>query len=321
MTTNITDIIYERIKSRREILDKKNAQLAYYTNAATAFSIIKNKEIWMRNARCMNDWSEVQYGRDLLISTLRNEYFSTLLNNCLSKFNPHLSSTLNEIILRQINNIFEQTYLTCLTEHHPGKYEDKIGRLSMWRAYGGNSPVALVICKDKAISDDIDVEPEIFPVEYTTSEQFKSNLYNDITRIGDQAEPIADENCKYVADQIFKILFFYMICSKHPGFHEEKEWRLTANRHVWQLNEGTKETPSGVEVIDGTPQRVFKFSIDNILQSDGANLRLDEIISHILIGPSENPRIVASALEAELARAGFSNPQDRIVVSGIPLRT
>lgn len=35
---------------------ENNQKLVHYTSAATALSILKNKEIWMRNTRCMNDF-------------------------------------------------------------------------------------------------------------------------------------------------------------------------------------------------------------------------------------------------------------------------
>jgi hypothetical protein len=49
----------------QEALDKKQ-RIVHYTSVETAMSIIRHNEVWMRNANCMNDFMEVQYGLDRL---------------------------------------------------------------------------------------------------------------------------------------------------------------------------------------------------------------------------------------------------------------
>ena len=45
----------------RKITDD-NTRFVHYTSAEAAINIIKNQEIWMRNAKCMNDFMEIEYG-------------------------------------------------------------------------------------------------------------------------------------------------------------------------------------------------------------------------------------------------------------------
>ena len=53
----------------------KNADkyFAYYTTADTAYKIIKNKEIWMRNSSLLNDYKEVKFGDEMVRRVLFDE--------------------------------------------------------------------------------------------------------------------------------------------------------------------------------------------------------------------------------------------------------
>ena len=41
-------------------------RLVHYTSAQAGFLIIKNREVWLRNALLMNDFSEIAYGIECL---------------------------------------------------------------------------------------------------------------------------------------------------------------------------------------------------------------------------------------------------------------
>ena len=43
-----------------------NRRLVYYTNADTAVSMIRNREVWMRKSSLMNDYREIEHGFDCL---------------------------------------------------------------------------------------------------------------------------------------------------------------------------------------------------------------------------------------------------------------
>lgn len=68
----LASIFLPRYWERVERLKFSGNKLAHYTSAATALSILKNHEIWMRNTRCMNDFLEVKYGINLFKSFAGN---------------------------------------------------------------------------------------------------------------------------------------------------------------------------------------------------------------------------------------------------------
>ena len=51
----------------------EHARFVHYTSAATLQRIIENKEFWMRNASLMDDYSEIDYGLDLLADAWRGD--------------------------------------------------------------------------------------------------------------------------------------------------------------------------------------------------------------------------------------------------------
>ena len=56
----------------KNIYEKSNFYLTYYTNKDTAIKIIDKQELWMRKINLMNDYSEFEYGKKILESVLKN---------------------------------------------------------------------------------------------------------------------------------------------------------------------------------------------------------------------------------------------------------
>jgi hypothetical protein len=123
-------------------IEKSGEHFVHYTNAAVAFSILKNREIWMRNAGAMNDHSEIQHGEVCLNHALNGEQ-GTRFNSMLNSIYPGMVDNIESNHRQLQNYIRENTFLTCVSEHK--ETENLTGRLSMWRAYGGDNGVALVI--------------------------------------------------------------------------------------------------------------------------------------------------------------------------------
>lgn len=61
------DIFFSHSAAARERAIENGGRFAYYTTAATAHQIVKNQELWMRNAAVMNDFTEVAHGLQCLI--------------------------------------------------------------------------------------------------------------------------------------------------------------------------------------------------------------------------------------------------------------
>jgi len=108
-----------------------------------------------------------------------------------------------------------------------------------------------------------------------------------------------------------------IVCLKHEGFHEEKEWRVIHS---------PKRTPSpfidsSIEVISGLPQRVYKIHFKNDSASGLTGLEPDEVIDRIIIGPTQFPWVMGEAFVSALRDAGVKDPEKRVFASQIPVRT
>ena len=125
------------------MVDSNHIRFVHYTRAEAAMKILKSKQVWMRKSMCMNDYMEVLHGirylEDIFTSKL-GDRFKFVLNGLF----PDLALKMPTMFVNSKLKLLTDTYITCVSEHNSGP-EDVYGRLSMWRAYGGNSGVALVM--------------------------------------------------------------------------------------------------------------------------------------------------------------------------------
>jgi hypothetical protein len=116
---------------------------------------------------------------------------------------------------------------------------------------------------------------------------------------------------------VFTTLTSAVICLKHEGFHEEKEWRVIHHP-------GRMPSPfidSSVEVISGLPQRVYKIHFKNDPASGLTGLEPSELIDRIIIGPTQFPWVMGEAFVSALRDAGVTDADKRVFASQIPVRT
>ena len=121
--------------------ERRNGRLVHYTSAKVAASILNNKGIWMWNATTMNDFLEIQYGWHCLTSAC-NSNLGVEFREVVESISPGFCSRLEHQLTEWKPRFKTGTYHTCISEHLNS--EDEFGRLSMWRAYGRNTGVALV---------------------------------------------------------------------------------------------------------------------------------------------------------------------------------
>ena len=72
-----------------------------------------------------------------------------------------------------------------------------------------------------------------------------------------------------------------MLCTKHPGFHEEKEWQVIYSPKF----ERSEYLKDDLQVIRGTPQPIVEIPLKNIPQEGFFGAAIPEILDRIIIGP------------------------------------
>jgi hypothetical protein len=112
------------------------------------------------------------------------------------------------------------------------------------------------------------------------------------------------------------MLRFAALSTKHPGFAEEKEWRvlywpISQEPSLWIKNE--------IISLGGVPQLVYKLPLENI-SSISLIAGIPDLLDRIIIGPTQFPVALGLAFQKLLADAGVGDADKRISLSGIPLR-
>lgn len=289
-----------------------SSSLVHYTSAENAFNIIRSKKIWLRNARMMTDYSEIYYG----LSLIREAYRERLKRGDLNKLFTEITSrqiSLMDFMLddKEIEkNILNYTYIASLSEHKADRNEDRYGRLSMWRAFGGNkSSVALVIDRNCVQSTPSSVF--LSPVEYYERDQVNLDFDKIIDKISEEKDfltSIHNKDDNVVSNFIYKMVMFAITCLKHPAFKEECEWRVVYNNKIFG-NPDDGRLVQEVEIIAGQPQLITKLDID-----------IQTILKKIIIGPVAQPNQLKDALIQHLKNNCINFPHEYITISNIPLR-
>lgn len=305
-------IFFPHIEARTKAFKADGLRVAYYTTAATAYSIIRNCELWMRNTSTMNDYREVEHGFDCLNAAIKSPE-GVALRAAIDEIFPGLSQQAIDHFNGWLPHFRQNTYIACVSEHFA--HEDNNGRLSMWRAYGGNSGVALVF-KPDALFKPEDVGVYASPVAYWPPGQVQQEMALIAARVREHAAPVSTAGPIFIRSVLFNMFRFAVLCIKHPGFAEEREWRLITCPTL----EKSPLLQQTVEVVRGTPQLVQRIRLKDVPEHDIHDVSLATQLDRIIIGPCEYPDATYKAMIQLLKDADFKEPSKLVHVSDIPLR-
>ena len=323
----LANIIMPRfMKQTRELFQRTPGQthgrLVHYTTAEAALNIIRTKRFWMRNTNCMSDFSEVQHGFDILNSFFSNkatkESFTEALDDCV----PGVAA---EAITRFNNSwrdIRLNSYIACLSEHQDS--EDLNGRLSMWRAFGGTATrVGIVLSLPFSSLSTLPLKIIFSSVAYLSESAAHRDLEEVIGNVRANRDDLRMIGRDVLVELVFLTFLFRVVCVKHEGFHEEREWRAIYAPMLGPYASAlgpSRLMESSTEVVSGVPQVVYKVPLDASVSDQVADLDFTQIFDHLIIGPTSYPWPIYSAFVDELTKAGLANAAGRVRVSEIPIR-
>jgi hypothetical protein len=299
-----------------DISGKDQLRFAHYTSADAALRIIESKRLWMRNTTCMADYREVQHGFEILNKFFSDKAKSTAFSAALDVCTPGVAQEAINIFNQWWANIRFDTYIASISEHDDR--EDLHGRLSMWRAFGGNTArVAIVVSIPKYSGAAISMNLLFSPVAYLREDEVYEVINEIIENVGENYEFLSTVDRQIILGTVFNMLLASVTCLKHEGFREEREWRAIYS---------PKRLPStlmefATEVIGGVPQFVYKVPLDATVAPVLAGLDFATMFDRLIIGPSPYPWPMYEAFTAALAKSGVANAGKRVFVSGIPIRS
>jgi hypothetical protein len=289
---------------------KRKQRFAYYTNAETAIKILTNSELWFRNAVVMNDFSEIAYGLDMIQAVFSGDEGRRFRESVEDIF-PGVIEEANKLLTGWERDWRLETYLACISVHD--RKEDERGRLSMWRAYGNT---ALIINNTPltAVTDLLSVYST--PVQYLTQQQMAKQISKISDSILVNRKYLLSLGKETLVAYIHNMLFRIAIATKHPGFEEEKEWRLYYRPKEHVSPAMTEE----IVTLNGIPQKVYKLRLADEPHNGLHGADVPSLLDRVIIGPTAFPYVSFTAFEEVLKRAKVSNPRKKVVVSDIPLR-
>ncbi len=261
----------------------------------------------------MNDFMEVQHGLNCV---------SGAYNNAEGKFKKVLESVF-EGVSAEIEKLFNgwmphfktDTYLSCFSEHDDA--EDTFGRLSMWRAYGGTTGVALVFNSAPFLLPSDALKAYASPVAYLVDKAFEEEFAKVAEAIEANSDFLRSQGRELFVSAVFNMLRFGCLCTKHPGFEEEREWRVLYGPTL----AGSAHVIEDIKIINGTPQPIFKIPLKDIPDEGLTGVEIPALLDRIIIGPTKYPLAIWKAFVSLLGEAGVNEPQKKVRVSDIPLRT
>jgi len=295
---------------------KEYAKFVHYTSAEAALKIIGSKRLWMRNTTCMTDYREVQHGFDILYRFFSNEDKKKSFISALDECHPNAAAQAIDLFDKWYKDIYLQTYITSISEHD--QTEDLNGRLSMWRAFGGNTArVAIVLNIPWRTSGAEALKVMFSPVAYLTEEKAHELLGEVIKNIKANCYFLSSLDSQIIINWVFHMLVAGVTCLKHDGFKEEREWRAIYNP---TLNHSTLMEFS-TEIIGGVPQKIYKLPLDKKFSESLTDLEFSQIFDRLIIGASPYQSVMYEAFSDALEKAGVSEPMSKVWVSGIPIRS
>jgi hypothetical protein len=296
-----------------QAMHKPLARFAHYCSAEAAFHILKSRKMRLRNAAVMNDFMEIEHGSACLARVWRSDT-GKRLKEIVDGLFPGLSDELTNVLDAWRHDFQTETFITCLSEHDPE--ENELGKLSMWRAYGGSSGVAIVLNPAVFLSVSDALPTFTSPVAYLSPEAFEMEFERVVGNIETSLDFIKAEGRDELYNSLFHAFRTSMLCTKHPGFSEEREWRIV---YAPSLNSSDRIIPS-VELIRGAPQIVHSIPFKDYPEEGLVGAELPKLIDRVIIGPTEFPYQLRQAIVSLLTEAGVTDAAEKVFVSTIPLR-
>lgn len=289
-------------------------RLVHYTSAEALFSVLKSRRWRLRNAKLMNDFSEIQHGLSCLQAAWNSESGSAFQKWVDGQW-PDLKDELVSLFDGHAFGIENRTFITSLSEHEDR--EDNLGRLSMWRAYGGKAGIAVVL--NPAVFGSETQQMAVFsgPVLYETPQTFSDWFAGWVTNLQRHSDALATLPFEEVKGWLFHCFRMFCLCIKHPGFSEEKEWRVF---HSPEIDGTSKWLSSKIETIRGIPQEIVEISLEDDASVGVVGVAPNTLINRVIIGPCEAPVTLHYALLVALKEAGVEEPERKVWASDIPLR-
>jgi hypothetical protein len=271
---------------------KPTGSLYHYTSAAGLIGIVQKGNLWASDYRHLNDCQEYRLG----VRLLQNEV---------------LASGLDDEKRAVFDKLVAQAKRGCFV----ASFSESRDQLSQWRAYcpGGNGYSLGFGAQNPLFASAEQHRFNLVRCEYDRSRQrelcqylvqtFIDGMVSNGTRL--PREDTASRIRAFVKRYNWGLALALVVSAvKHPGFEEEKEWRLVS------------QYPD--EALYGVSFRPGRFGVTPFFELPTGTKDSPSLIDEITIGPTLNQRAARAALDLLFSKSG--TPIGSIKLSNTPLR-
>ena len=306
--------LFPYLVAQRNRVLRSCGRFVHYTTGEGADGILRNRSVWLRSTTCMNDYSEVMHGYNCLRGAWSGDS-GKVFQEALDKCHPGIAAEVVTALDKQTGSILHGSFVACFSEHDPK--EDQYGRLSMWRAYCNPTGVALVLNSTPFFGKSDALKAYSSPVAYLSDGEFNDMIFKVAANVDRERAFLNALDRRWVLNGLLNMLKFAILCTKHPAFAEEREWRVVYTPGLVTSDHMVRN----VRTIRGVPQTVHELPLRDLPQEGLVGLEIPQLLHRIIIGPTQYGSATGSALWFLLKDAGIADPSERIIHSGVPLRT
>ena len=186
----------------------------------------------------------------------------------------------------------------------------------MWRGYGSTAGVGIVINPEPIYSETDALHAYTYPMLYLSSAESKEMFRSATDGIIKNEQLLAAQSADDVERWVFHMLYSMPFCLKHPGFREEREWRI-----VYRPNYAKSDRlKPRMESVSGLPQRLYELPLEDVAEEGLVGMAPAQLINRVIIGPTEHGAALHQAFVDLLDEAGVEEPQTKVSWSDIPFR-
>lgn len=223
--------------------------LYHYTDAGGALGILSSKKVWATSSRHLNDYEEIVRGESIVQETAERLVVQSGV------------SPLHKVILDAFAGQHREQSLSKTLEVYVASFSEAGDLLSQWRAYGANGAGYSIgfnaFLLPSSENADAHVGLDLYRCEYN-EDAFRADVVGRFNTVLDAFDRVAKGHC--VDESSIRALANGAVvrllrCAaqavprlKHPGFSEEREWRLVAMPFPSRWKEATsfRATPRGI---------------------------------------------------------------------------
>jgi hypothetical protein len=282
----------------------KITTLFHYTTAAGLLGILRSSTLWATDLRFLNDAQEAIYAQELVADAVRG-----MKNPVLDP--AHFAYEMGEgavetfaryqgYVLDALNSAEFGVYVACFCQSGD--------LLSQWRGYGTDHGYAIEL-KTDALTTALGGFSTYPPAKGLAQVRYGSDAAADV--VSRAVEGVGDFNLNHPGVKAeYKALHLAALLAtiKHPGFREEKEWRLFAAFERYQ------QGPM-VDPVSHEPTR-FRSTPMAIVPYIEVQLPSDAIVT-VRVGPGNSTDVREAGVRRLLKSLG-SNAT--VLRSDVPLR-